>query len=58
MAGVAEKINTTSLKITELPIHKWTENFKTQLENMISGADKWEATVKVRSNPRDDSTCR
>ncbi|KAF7986171.1 hypothetical protein HWV62_38564 [Athelia sp. TMB] len=39
VCGVATKINDTTIEITELPIHKWTQNFKIELEAMISDKD-------------------
>ncbi|KIM47986.1 hypothetical protein M413DRAFT_22556 [Hebeloma cylindrosporum] len=35
--GVVKKLNDTTVEITELPIHKWTQNYKTELEQMIAG---------------------
>jgi DNA topoisomerase-2 len=37
--GNVERINDDTVKITELPIGKWTENFDTQLKDMISKED-------------------
>jgi DNA topoisomerase-2 len=45
VVGVATKVNDTTIEVTELPIHKWTQNFKTELEAMIG--DKGEGGVKV-----------
>lgn len=45
VSGVATKINDTTIEITELPIHKWTQNFKVELEAMIS--DKDGGAIKV-----------
>lgn len=45
--GVAEKVSNTSLKITELPIKKWTQTFKAELEAMIVGGEKKEGTIRV-----------
>lgn len=45
VTGVATKINDTTVRITELPIHKWTQTFKAELEAMI--ADKTDGAVKV-----------
>lgn len=36
VTGLATKLNDTSIEITELPIHKWTQSFKAELETMIS----------------------
>jgi DNA topoisomerase-2 len=46
VSGIARKIDDTTVEITELPIHKWTNTFKGELENMISG-EKSEGLVKV-----------
>jgi DNA topoisomerase-2 len=35
VTGVATKVNDTTIEVTELPIHKWTQNFKAELESMI-----------------------
>ncbi|KAF8912885.1 DNA topoisomerase II [Gymnopilus junonius] len=35
--GVIKKLNDTTVEITELPIHKWTQNYKAELEAMIAG---------------------
>jgi DNA topoisomerase-2 len=49
VCGVVKKLNDTTVEITELPIHKWTQPYKDELEAMISGdKDKEkEALVKV-----------
>ncbi|KAF9015391.1 DNA topoisomerase [Cyathus striatus] len=39
--GIVRKIDDTTVEITELPIHKWTQNYKAELEQMmIGGGDK------------------
>lgn len=47
--GVVKKLNDTTVEITELPIHKWTQNYKEELEGMITGdkEKEKEALVKV-----------
>ena len=47
--GVVRKLNDTTVEITELPIHKWTQNYKGELEAMITGDKEKEkgALVKV-----------
>ena len=35
--GVVKKLDDTTVEITELPIHKWTQNYKDELETMITG---------------------
>ncbi|KAI9451533.1 DNA topoisomerase [Russula earlei] len=44
VTGVANKINDTTIEITELPIHKWTQTYKAELEAMIG--EKGEGMVK------------
>jgi DNA topoisomerase-2 len=46
-SGVARKIDNTTVEITELPIRRWTQDFKKQLEQLIE--EKGDG-VKVRSN--------
>ena len=46
VSGVVTKIDDTTVEITELPIHKWTQGFKAELEAMMV-ADKGEGSVKV-----------
>lgn len=43
--GVAKKINNTTVEISELPIGKWTQPYKAELEAMIEASD---SGVKVR----------
>ncbi|KAJ4485455.1 DNA topoisomerase II [Lentinula aciculospora] len=43
--GIVTKIDDTTVEITELPIHKWTQNFKAELETMMVG-EKGEGSVK------------
>lgn len=45
VVGVASKINDTTVEITELPIHKWTQSYKAELEAMIG--DKGDGIIKV-----------
>ncbi|KAI0358820.1 type II DNA topoisomerase [Trametes cingulata] len=42
--GVVNKIDDTTVEITELPIHKWTQNFKADLEAMCG--EKGDGPVK------------
>lgn len=43
--GIVKKINDTTVEITELPIHKWTQAYKVELEAMMG--EKGEGAVKV-----------
>lgn len=47
VTGVAEKTGPTSVGVTELPIHKWTQNFKNDLESMVTGEKSGRASIKV-----------
>ncbi|KAH0838728.1 DNA topoisomerase II [Lanmaoa asiatica] len=44
VVGVASKINDTTVEITELPIHKWTQSYKAELEAMIG--EKGDGVIK------------
>lgn len=43
--GCGEKINDTTIMITELPIHKWTTSFKAELEALCG--EKGDGVIKV-----------
>jgi len=47
--GVVKKLNDTTVEITKLPIHKWTQNYKAELEQMIAGdkEKEKEGVIKV-----------
>ena len=49
--GIIERIDDTTVEITELPIRTWTQNYKEMLEGWVAGSDKQPAWVKVRSFP-------
>ncbi|VDC01811.1 unnamed protein product [Peniophora sp. CBMAI 1063] len=44
VAGIARRVDDTTVEITELPIHKWTQSYKAELEAMIG--DKGESGIK------------
>ncbi|KAG6373110.1 DNA topoisomerase II [Boletus reticuloceps] len=44
VVGVVSKVNDTTVEITELPIHKWTQSYKTELEVMIG--EKGDGVIK------------
>ena len=46
VTGIAKKLSDTTVEITELPIHKWTQNYKAELEAMMG--EKGDGVVKVR----------
>lgn len=45
--GIIRKLNDTTVEITELPIHKWTQNYKAELEAMVAGGENKEGVIKV-----------
>lgn len=49
VSGRIEKISDDTLQITELPIRKWTTDYKAMLEAMLTGSDKVQSTIKVSS---------
>lgn len=40
ISGIIEEIDETTLRITELPIRKWTQDYKEFLESIMTGNDK------------------
>ncbi|KAF8837947.1 type II DNA topoisomerase [Paxillus ammoniavirescens] len=44
VTGLVHKINDTTVEITELPIHKWTQTYKAELEAMIG--EKGDGVIK------------
>ncbi|WVN88424.1 uncharacterized protein L203_103634 [Cryptococcus depauperatus CBS 7841] len=56
VSGAIEKINDTTLEITELPIRRWTQDFKETLEEMTVGSEKTPATVKDYEEHHTDTT--
>ena len=52
VTGVATKINDTTVEISELPIHKWTRNFKEELESLM--LDGKGAKEKEKDKENDD----
>jgi hypothetical protein len=49
VTGIANKVNDTTVEIVELPIHKWTQTYKSELEAMIG--EKGEGVIKVCALP-------
>ncbi len=57
--GIYEVINDTTIRITELPIGRWTSPYKTFLETMMNDKDdKGKPRKYVISNIKNDSTTR
>jgi DNA topoisomerase-2 len=48
ISGILEKLDDLTLEITELPIRRWTQDFKDMLEDFVSCPDKDKQSVKVR----------
>lgn len=51
VTGIVRKISDTTVEITELPIHVWTEKYKADLETMIVGEKEKEGLIKVNLGP-------
>lgn len=48
VTGIATKVDDKTIDITELPVRKWTQDYKVMIEEMTSGSDKIASTIKVR----------
>ncbi|KAF3788559.1 DNA topoisomerase 2 [Nymphaea thermarum] len=46
VSGIVEQINETTLRITELPVRKWTQDYKEFLESMMTGNEKMKPFIK------------
>ncbi|KAK2461741.1 hypothetical protein APHAL10511_006204 [Amanita phalloides] len=53
--GVARKLDDTTVEITELPIHKWTQNYKAELEAMMVGEKDKDGVIKEYKEHHDNS---
>lgn len=47
--GTIQRIDDSTVEITELPIRTWTQNYKEMLESWVAGSDKQAAWCKVRA---------
>ncbi|OCF33010.1 DNA topoisomerase II [Kwoniella heveanensis BCC8398] len=56
VSGTIEKIDDKTLEITELPVRKWTQDFKEMLEEMTTGTEKVPATIKDYEEHHTDLT--
>ncbi|XP_047341634.1 DNA topoisomerase 2 [Impatiens glandulifera] len=57
VSGIIEEVNETTLKITELPIRRWTQDYKEFLESNMTGNDKIkEPFIKDYREHNDDTT--
>ncbi|KAG7090763.1 hypothetical protein E1B28_009848 [Marasmius oreades] len=46
VTGIVTKLDDTTVEITELPIHRWTQNFKAELEVMMVGEKGNDGVIK------------
>ncbi|URE07085.1 hypothetical protein MUK42_20585 [Musa troglodytarum] len=57
ITGAIEEVNDTTLRITELPVRRWTQDYKEFLESMMTGNDKSkEPFIKDYREYNDDKT--
>ncbi|XP_074575291.1 DNA topoisomerase 2-like [Curcuma longa] len=57
ITGTIEEIDSTTLRITELPVRRWTQDYKEFLESMMTGNDKIkEPFIKDYREHNDDKT--
>lgn len=49
LSGRIRKVDDTTLEITELPVRRWSQDYKEFLEGLLTGGDKAEQPfIKVR----------
>ena len=56
VTGIVERIDGTTLHISELPLKKWTQDYKVFLEGMITSDGKKDADLKDFKENHTDST--
>ncbi|XP_042515857.1 DNA topoisomerase 2-like isoform X3 [Macadamia integrifolia] len=57
VSGIIEEINNTTIRITELPIRRWTQEYKEFLESIMTGNDKIkDPFIKDFKEHNDDTT--
>ncbi|KAI3983053.1 hypothetical protein MKX01_035334 [Papaver californicum] len=57
VTGVIEEVNETTLRVSELPVRRWTQDYKEFLESMMTGNDKVkEPFIKDFREHNDDTT--
>jgi DNA topoisomerase-2 len=50
ITGIVEQVDDTTLKISELPVRKWTQDYKEFLETMMTLSEKnKEPFIKVKN---------
>lgn len=58
ISGKIERVDDTTLLITELPLRTWTQDYKQFLETMLTGSDKQPAEIKDFKENHTESTVR
>ena len=56
MKGKIERTSDTTLAITELPIRKWTQDYKSFLDGMAKGSDKHQGEISDFQEHHTDTT--
>lgn len=52
LSGIIEEVNETTLRITELPIRRWTQDYKEFLESISQGNEKAKDPFIQVSSPK------
>lgn len=47
VSGTLEKVDDETIEVTELPIRKWTIDYKAMLDAWVTATDKVPASIKV-----------
>lgn len=55
-SGLIERLDDSTVEITELPIRTWTQNYKEMLESWVAGTEKQPAWVKDYKEYHTDTT--
>jgi DNA topoisomerase-2 len=56
VTGIINKIDDTTVEITELPLRTWTQSYKEQLEEWLQGTEKTPAWIKDYKEYHTDSS--
>ncbi|ORY48818.1 DNA topoisomerase, partial [Leucosporidium creatinivorum] len=56
VGGLIERIDDSTIEITELPVRTWTQSYKEQLESWVVGTEKAPALVKDYKEYHTDTT--
>ncbi|XP_078428797.1 topoisomerase II isoform X3 [Wolffia australiana] len=57
LSGIIEEVDSTTLRITELPVRRWTQDYKEFLESLLTGTEKIkEPFIKDYRQYSDDRT--